>query len=220
MRSAFAWCQAGNYAHTVYSCRVESIASTTSLDVDFSGLRNAIQSLQKASLKLDHEKAGAEKKLKKLLHKFARRHFFRRKVRTGLCRLSEFFGKPCPNHNPATLSAPTPVDLHADKAFECSLMKAKNGMLPFQPRIGRAAAWEQRERELREEPVEVFDKHHFPTKKFKKAVKRILAVNQKLKAFEHGFIHEDGIKDREWYRNLDVAPGKWLGELPSCVRRH
>ncbi|KAI0774433.1 Zn-dependent exopeptidase [Fomes fomentarius] len=194
-----------------YLEKVESIASTSSLDVDFSGLRNAIQSLQKASLKLDDEKAAAEKKLKKLLHKFARRHFFRRKIRTGLCRLKEFFGKPCPHHDAARLSALTSVDIHADKAFECSSMKSKYGMLPFQPRSGRAPAWEQRERELSEETVQVFDKHHFPTKKFKKAVKRILAVNQKLKAFEHGFIHEDGIKDREWYRNLDVAPGKWLG---------
>ena len=57
-------------------------------------------------------------------------------------------------------------------------------------------------------------RHSFPVKKFKKAAKRVRAVNQKLKAFERGFIHEDGIKDREWYRNLDVAPGKWLGE--SC----
>jgi N-acetylated-alpha-linked acidic dipeptidase len=25
------------------------------------------------------------------------------------------------------------------------------------------------------------------------------------------FISEDGIKDREWYRHLGVAPGRWLG---------
>ena len=50
-------------------------------------------------------------------------------------------------------------------------------------------------------------------KEFIKAAKRVQAANGKLVAFERGFIHEDGIKDREWYRNLDVAPGKWLGEL-------
>lgn len=38
-------------------------------------------------------------------------------------------------------------------------------------------------------------------------------VNKKLIAFERGFISEDGIKDREWYRHLGVAPGKWLGHL-------
>jgi N-acetylated-alpha-linked acidic dipeptidase len=29
---------------------------------------------------------------------------------------------------------------------------------------------------------------------------------------EFQFISEDGIKDREWYRHLGVAPGKWLGK--------
>jgi N-acetylated-alpha-linked acidic dipeptidase len=36
-------------------------------------------------------------------------------------------------------------------------------------------------------------------------------VNRKLISFERGFIDEGGIKDREWYRHLAVAPGKWLG---------
>lgn len=42
-------------------------------------------------------------------------------------------------------------------------------------------------------------------------------VNKKLIAFERGFISEDGIKDREWYRHLGVAPGKWLGHLVSTL---
>ena len=192
-------------------CRVESIASTTSLDVDFSGLRNAIQSLQKASIKLDAEKTDAEKKLKKLLRKFARRHFIRRKIRTGICKLRKLFGKPCRHQDASALSTSLALGLTADKAFECSSMRAKNGLLPFKPRIGRAPAWAQEQREWAAE-TQAFDKHRFPTKRFKKAVKRIREVNQKLKEFERGFIHEEGIKDREWYRNLDVAPGKWLGE--------
>lgn len=52
-----------------------------------------------------------------------------------------------------------------------------------------------------------------PIKEFIKAAKRVQAANAKLVAFEKGFIHEDGIKDREWYRHLGVAPGKWLGAL-------
>lgn len=48
-------------------------------------------------------------------------------------------------------------------------------------------------------------------KKLKKAVKRVRAVNKKLVAFERGLISEEGIKDREWYKHLGVAPGKWLG---------
>ena len=50
-----------------------------------------------------------------------------------------------------------------------------------------------------------------PIKEFIKAAKRVQATNAKLVAFEKGFLHEDGIKDREWYRHLGVAPGKWLG---------
>lgn len=67
--------------------------------------------------------------------------------------------------------------------------------------------------------------HHFlglsdPIKEFFKAAKRVQAVNAKLVAFEKGFLHEEGIKDREWYRHLGVAPGKWLGMFlfPFIVR--
>lgn len=44
-----------------------------------------------------------------------------------------------------------------------------------------------------------------------RAVRHIFAVNAKLRSFEHGLISKDGIKDREWFRHLGVAPGKWLG---------
>jgi N-acetylated-alpha-linked acidic dipeptidase len=61
--------------------------------------------------------------------------------------------------------------------------------------------------------------YRYPSRKFLKAVKRVRAVNQKLIAFERGFISEDGIKDREWYRHLAVAPGKWLGEASVLFHR-
>ena len=51
-----------------------------------------------------------------------------------------------------------------------------------------------------------------PCGKLKAAVKRVQRVNKLLSSFERGFISEGGIKDREWYRHLGVAPGKWLGE--------
>ena len=44
-----------------------------------------------------------------------------------------------------------------------------------------------------------------------KAARAVRRVNAKLAGFERGFIHESGIKDREWFRHLGVAPGKWLG---------
>ena len=48
-----------------------------------------------------------------------------------------------------------------------------------------------------------------PIREFIKAAKRVSRANKKLIQFERGFIHEDGIKDREWYKHLCVAPGKW-----------
>ncbi|KAK7052865.1 Vacuolar protein sorting-associated protein 70 [Paramarasmius palmivorus] len=50
-----------------------------------------------------------------------------------------------------------------------------------------------------------------PYLEFAKAARRVKHVNEKLIAFERGFLSEDGLKGREWYRHLGVAPGKWLG---------
>ncbi|EKM79985.1 hypothetical protein AGABI1DRAFT_72743 [Agaricus bisporus var. burnettii JB137-S8] len=44
-----------------------------------------------------------------------------------------------------------------------------------------------------------------------RAIQRVRAVNNRLRSFEAGFISVDGIKDREWFKHLGVAPGKWLG---------
>lgn len=56
---------------------------------------------------------------------------------------------------------------------------------------------------------------HFPIRKFIRAAKRIQRVNKKLASFEQGFLSKDGIKDREWYLHLGVAPGKNLGMFHS-----
>ena len=53
-------------------------------------------------------------------------------------------------------------------------------------------------------------------KQFIKVAKRVQRANAKLVAFEKGFISEEGIKDREWYRHLVIAPGKWLGGCLAC----
>jgi len=47
---------------------------------------------------------------------------------------------------------------------------------------------------------------------FIRAAKAVRVVNQKLSSFERGFISEGGIKDREWYKHLGVAPGKHTGK--------
>ncbi|KAG1736384.1 Zn-dependent exopeptidase [Suillus occidentalis] len=56
-----------------------------------------------------------------------------------------------------------------------------------------------------------------PLYDFVRAAKRVRVANQKLVAFERGFLSEDGIKDREWYRHLGVAPGKHLGYAPTTL---
>lgn len=50
-----------------------------------------------------------------------------------------------------------------------------------------------------------------------KAARRVHSINKKLSSFESGFISEEGIRDREWYRHLGVAPGKWLGSFYSLA---
>jgi N-acetylated-alpha-linked acidic dipeptidase len=40
---------------------------------------------------------------------------------------------------------------------------------------------------------------------------RLREIDIRLGRFEQGFLSETGIKDREWYRHLGVAPGKWKG---------
>ncbi|GJJ12820.1 hypothetical protein Clacol_007065 [Clathrus columnatus] len=52
--------------------------------------------------------------------------------------------------------------------------------------------------------------HHIPCD-VKKAIKRIRKVNSVLKSFEAGFISEEGLPGRNWYRHFGVAPGKQLG---------
>jgi len=52
-------------------------------------------------------------------------------------------------------------------------------------------------------------------KRLEKILKKIRQVNRKALAFERGFISKEGIKGREWYRHLGVAPGKWLGACNS-----
>lgn len=54
---------------------------------------------------------------------------------------------------------------------------------------------------------------HAPLEELFKAAKRVQSVNSKLRVFERGFISEEGISEREWYKHLVVAPGKWLGEF-------
>ncbi|THH33498.1 hypothetical protein EUX98_g710 [Antrodiella citrinella] len=114
----------------------------------FSKLRKSIHHLQKATAKLDIEKASAEKDFLEQLAKLPRKHSCNKSIFRRIIRWLKFA-----------------VDTKSGSRLD----------------------------------------------KFLKAAKRVQKANSKLVAFERGFISEGGIKDREWYKHLGVAPGKWLG---------
>jgi len=179
-------------------------------EVQFSSLRKSIRSLQDASLKLDKEKFDAEEDFKKLLKRmqFPGRGHRRVGRRTGVLRcaadwIKGLFGVP-----PLTDEEIQRLSLRSADSWEEYLAYVA------QFRHGK------------------FDTFHdgdvgldgmglpFPIRRFIKAAKRVARANQKLISFERGFISKEGIKDREWYKHLCVAPGKWLGKqeiTPSVV---
>jgi N-acetylated-alpha-linked acidic dipeptidase len=172
-------------------------------EVQFSSLRKAIKGVQEASSKLDAEKYEAEENFKKLLKRmrfpFPRRDGVRhRGRRTGVLRRAADWVK-------GVFGVPPPTDAEIQRLS-----------------IRSADSWEEyleyasiaaQETPLEEEADVEGDKYGlpFPIREFIKAAKRVGRANRKLKAFERGFISEGGIKDREWYKHLGVAPGKWLG---------
>ncbi|KAF7301895.1 Zn-dependent exopeptidase [Mycena indigotica] len=224
-----------NYAYELgnYLDGVEAIALTTDIGVDLAPLRKSITALQAASHSLDFEKAAAEKELKKIIHKWLKhRRSIRKKVRKAICKVKKALGRPCNKHEER--EADREVTHHFHGGHKCNLVhKHENHDLnkdhPLRNvRIGRLPAWAKEQHEHQNHGVDpeilaMFalegddeDFSHpqlpkFPLAKLRKVVKRIRAVNQKLVSFERGFISTDGIPEREWYKHLAIAPGKWLG---------
>lgn len=155
---------------------------------DLSKLRESIEKLQSASLYLDKEKAQAEKKLKAILKRLFRHHG------GSKCRRTRRFRRVA------------------------DWIKRIFGAQPhrYEHLHQRTDAWKEYLGPGDSLSLEGSDHlHGLPIGKLIKAAKRVRKANQKIIAFERGFISEDGIKDREWYRHLGVAPGKWLGNIPS-----
>ncbi|PCH41196.1 Zn-dependent exopeptidase [Wolfiporia cocos MD-104 SS10] len=197
-----------------YLDRVQLLADASSLHVDFAPLRESISSLRAASEALDVEKADAEHELKHVLRRVVRREFVRRHLGQAWCKIRKVFGKPCKPHKHEDSDHKHAYLLH-DRPLPAPRTGKRDGR-SVKPRVGRFAGWlrEQRAREHEAHACHVRP-HGGSDDKLRKqlehAVRRVRAVNKKLVAFERGFIHPDGIKDREWYRHLGVAPGKWLG---------
>ncbi|KAJ7653468.1 Zn-dependent exopeptidase [Mycena rosella] len=192
---------------------IESIALDSSVDVDLAPLRKSIVALQAASHSLDFEKASAEKDLRKMIHKWAKRQSrLKKKLRRAYCRLKKALGHPCHGHEGFT------------PGHGCAIGKPAHSGPASKLRVGRLPAFLDEQQGLGHEVLYGLAMHsgfgedalgaappRFPLARLKKAVRRIRAVNQKLVGFEKGFISKDGIPDREWYKHLAIAPGKWLG---------
>lgn len=183
-----------------YLAKVQTLAKEFSQkngdepDLDFAGLEDAIKHVQTASQKLDKEKIAAKKHLKKIfkqLPRFGRHHHCRmpsRFVRRIRDFVKSVFGVKPHDY----------VPLKRDEAL---------ALLDWLEFDGDEVVPSAKLLALNEEP----HRKPFPIEKLIKAAKRVKAANDKLMAFERGFISTDGIKDREWYKHLGVAPGKWLG---------
>lgn len=186
-----------------------AVKSYVDISVDFSPLRNSIIALQTASSLLDKEKAEAEHELESLLLKWRHKRVIRRKLWKAWCKIRKALGKDCHRHHKDSEHSH-----HGLPSAKLATLQRGETPVEFKPRIGRFPGWmrEQEGKKCGLESKEHPHKGHFPSHSFLHAVKHVQAVNKKLSTFEQGFISEGGIKDREWYRHLGVAPGKWLGK--------
>lgn len=186
-----------------FPLRVELLAANTNdqgssfaLSVNFAPLRTSIHNLQKASVSLDGHKLKAAEKLEKALKRYEhwREH---KKTRGG------FFKR---------VKRRCRKDASAWKASLQRWVKSIFGVRKS------ALGHNTKQHAGGKDP-----KLPRPIRDVMKAAQVVLAINAKLSSFERGFISEEGIKEREWYRNLIVAPGKWTGmqtiPLPCCQNR-
>ena len=194
---------------------VEGLAAAASATLNFAPLRAAIRSLQFASLKLDAEKFAAERVLKDQLSKWRKDHPRQHRRKDGcmkrfIHRLKSLFTWKS-HDGPVAISTPTNERLqYRTRAWikewpEKTSTDGKNHRSDYEVNV-ESGTWPH------------LPLPHWPPRKpdrlppkLIKAAKAVRKINKKLASFERGFIHEGGIKDREWYRHLGVAPGKWLG---------
>ncbi|KAH9077021.1 Zn-dependent exopeptidase [Lactarius deliciosus] len=188
--------------------KVERLAASSATTPNLVPLRAAIKSLQFASLEFDAEKFRAELILKRLIREWqkSRQSQHQRKHSCFRClmrRLRRFF--TAETHEP-----PAEIEGRPDKnGVDTGIHRIDDGVnveggdwphlpTPHRPKHPHWPHWPPH-------------KPRHPPRALIAAAKAVRKINQKLASFERGFIHEDGIKDREWYRHLGVAPGKWLG---------
>jgi len=165
------------------NARVEAAASSAE-GLDFTALKKVIKKVQLASLDLDREKCKAEKEFMKILRKLRSGH-------QGKCTKFRHL-------------------LHFVARWIKGIFGAEPPKHHFVNEIDDHVWLEYLELDMENNTRH---HHHLPLEKLIKAAKRVSSVNLKIVSFERGFISEHGIKEREWYKHLGVAPGKWLGQF-------
>jgi N-acetylated-alpha-linked acidic dipeptidase len=205
--------------------RVEALAAASSTSVNLIPLRAAIKSLQFASVEFDAEKLVAERVLNRYIRKWHKQHdkrkkgWYRRFIHRfkGIFRMeSQDFRVSVPTlangrmFQPRVGRVPAWIQEEREKKGADGFPQESDGSvdvqegewphlpLPHKPKHPHYPHWPHRKPRVPPKLIE--------------AAKVVRKINQKLASFERGFIHEEGIKDREWYRHLGVAPGKWLGK--------
>ncbi|CAE6426887.1 unnamed protein product [Rhizoctonia solani] len=186
-----------HYAYELenYLDHVVELATGLSETPNFTDLRHAITKVKKASKKLDDRKAVAEHRLKRALEKVIHRE------KQGACSHRKFAGAR------AWIKKVFGVREEKKSYYPQKWPKGARAT----PRIGRLPAWVDEQHERTKEHDHEERGQHRNIRKLIRAVKEVQVVNKKLSTFEQGFLSGEGIKDREWYRHLGVAPGKWLG---------
>ncbi|KAF5340153.1 hypothetical protein D9758_016846 [Tetrapyrgos nigripes] len=213
-----------SYLDVIESLPLPSNISHSDLAPDFARLRASFARLQGASIAMDKEKKEAEKKFLELLEKMPRfpgvsagkglggssglYHSFKDAVK-------KLFGVSTPRALTKFYVDPWyPTDWVGSIGFaDDEEMEVYAGWLEYR------LAHPLRDHHCAHTPASDVEKnvHQLPKlpippiREFLKAAKRVSKANKKLMVFERGFISEEGIPDREWYRHLGVAPGKWLG---------
>jgi N-acetylated-alpha-linked acidic dipeptidase len=182
---------------------------------DFSTLRTAIRRLQDASLKLDHEKAKAEKKFRKASRRLLRKAEKCKRLRRSKFRsfVKHIFGVR--DTLTGTAAARRGEDVYAEKrtllenvhlgkaaVIERSDAGGETHGTTLQDVVdtGAKQPWCSVVKTVGDAwALEDTDPGRLPHK-FLKARKAVVKANTKLKNFEKGFISREGIKDREWFR--------------------
>ncbi|KAG8776309.1 hypothetical protein FRC16_004557, partial [Serendipita sp. 398] len=195
-----------------YLQKVENLASANTIDVDTSSLRSALNKLVNASLRLDTIKErlseqverateDREKFVNAMLHEIKiwvnRKLGFRPKrfpFRGGEGQEKTFMEVEAfmlaPEHAPALDLYELSMDINGEASFTNPVLK---GLADVSSSFG----------------IDLADAT--PEDEYSAIMSQIREISIRLGRFEQGFLSETGIKDREWYRHLGVAPGKWLG---------